>query len=257
MRTKMAWAAGVVVVALGLAFAGSSLGQTTTTTGTRNFEVVAVNGNKLVVRDEKGTQEITVPDDFRFIVDGKKMAVSDLKPGMKGTATITTTTTIREVAVTEIREGVVLRAGPSSVIVRDADGVRKQFTQGQLDDRGIQIFKGGRAMRIGELKEGDALTATIVTQVAPVVVTEQEVQATLAPSKAEPATNPPTTMAAAPAATPPAAPAATPPATPAPSAAPPAPPPAAPAGMGPMWWLLIAVIVAIVLFMVMRGKKKA
>ena len=38
---------------------------------------------------------------------------------------------------------------------------------------------------------------------------------------------------------------------------PPAPPPAAPAGMGPMWWLLIAVIVAIVLFMVMRGKKKA
>jgi len=253
----MAWAAGVVVVALGLAFAGSSLGQTTTTTGTRNFEVVAVAGNKLVVRDEKGTQEITVPDDFRFTVDGKKMAVSDLKPGMKGTATITTTTTIREVAVTEIREGVVLRAGPSSVIVRDADGVRKQFTQGQLDDRGIQIFKGGRAMRIGELKEGDALTATIVTQVAPVVVTEQEVQATLAPSKAEPATNPPTTMAAAPAATPPAAPAATPPATPAPSAAPPAPPPAAPAGMGPMWWLLIAVIVAIVLFMVMRGKKKA
>ena len=265
MRTKMAWVAGVIVVALGLTFAGTSLAQTTTTAGTRNFEVVAVDGNKLIVRDEKGTQEITVPDDFRFTVDGKKMAVSDLKPGMKGTATITTTTTIKQVAVTEIREGVVLSAGPYSMIVRDADGVRKKFTQEQLDQRGVQILKDGRAVRMDELKSGDVLTATIITQVAPVVVTEQEVQATLAKSKAEPApTKAPTTMAAAPAATPPAAPAATPPATPPPapepSAAPPAPPPAAPAapaGLGPMWWLLIAVIVAIVLFMVMRGKKKA
>ena len=86
MKTKMAWVAGVIVVALGLTFAGTSLAQTTTTIVPRNFEVLAVDGNKLVVRDEKGTQEITVPDDFRFTVDGKKMAVSDLKPGMKGIA---------------------------------------------------------------------------------------------------------------------------------------------------------------------------
>ena len=66
------------LVALGLAFAGTSFAQTTTTIGTRNFEVVAVDGNKLVVRDEKGAQEITVPDDFRFTVDGKKMSVSEL-----------------------------------------------------------------------------------------------------------------------------------------------------------------------------------
>ena len=262
MRTKMAWVAGIIVVALGITVAGTSMAQTTTTTGTRNFEVVAVDGNKLIVKDEKGMQEITVPDDFRFTVDGKKMAVSDLKPGMKGTATITTATTIKQVAVTEIRGGVVLSAGPYSMIVRDADGVRKKFTQEQLDQRGVQILKDGRAVRMDELKNGDVLSATIITQVAPVVVTEQEVQATLAKSKAEPApTKAPTTMAAAPAATPPAAPAATPPATPPatpePSAAPPAPPPAAPTGLGPMWWLLIAVIVAIVLFMVMRGKKKA
>ena len=58
-------------------------------------------------------RSITVPDDFRFTVDGKKMAVSELKPGMKGTATITTTTTIKPVAVTEMREGVsVARGGP-------------------------------------------------------------------------------------------------------------------------------------------------
>jgi hypothetical protein len=45
----------------------------------RNFEVISVDGNKLVVRDERGTQELTVPDDFRFTVDGKKMSVSELK----------------------------------------------------------------------------------------------------------------------------------------------------------------------------------
>ena len=39
----------------------------------RNFEVISVDGNKLVVRDQKGTQQYTVPDDFRFTVDGKKL----------------------------------------------------------------------------------------------------------------------------------------------------------------------------------------
>ena len=45
-------------------------------------------------------------------VDGKKMAVAELKPGMKGTATVTTTTTSKPVFVTEVKEGVVLDAGP-------------------------------------------------------------------------------------------------------------------------------------------------
>src|SRR4249919_1654216 len=126
MRTNAGWLSGVVVtVALGLAFAGAPLAQTTSTTDVRNFEVISVDGNKLVVRDEKGTQEITVPDDFRFTVDGKKLAVSDLKPGMKGTATITTTTTIRPVNVAELREAEVLRASDLSVTVRMADGVRR------------------------------------------------------------------------------------------------------------------------------------
>ena len=252
MRTKASWLCEIfVLVALGLAFAGAPLAQTTTDVNVRNFEVISVDGNKLVVRDEKGAQEITVPDDFRFTVDGKKLAVSDLKPGMKGTATVTTTTTIKPVVVTEIREGVVLRTGPSSITVRDKEGVRKRFSQDQLDQRGIQILKDGRVMRIGELKEGDQLTATIVTQVAPVVVTEQEVQATLDKSAAEPAK-----MAAAapaqqtPAASPP------PSAAPQPSAAPPAAQPAEQAGMGMGWYLVIAVLIVLALFFFMRRRKE-
>src|SRR4249920_4033675 len=106
MKTNAGWLSRIVVmVALGLAFASAPLAQTTSTeTNVRNFEVISVDGNKLVVRDERGTQELTVPDDFRFTVDGKQMSVSDLKPGMKGTATVTTTTTVKPVVVTEVRE---------------------------------------------------------------------------------------------------------------------------------------------------------
>ena len=175
------------------------------------------------------------------------MSVSDLKAGMKGTAAITTTTTIKPVVVTEIREGVVLKAGPSTITVRDKDGVRKRFSQESLDARGIQIYKDGRAMSIGELKEGDALTATIVTQVAPVVVTEQEVQATLDKSAAEPAKM---ASAAAPAQSTPAA-------SPQPSAAPPAAQPAEQSGLGMAWYLLIAVLVALALFFFTRKKKES
>ena len=252
MRTKASWLCEIfVLVALGLAFAGAPLAQTTT--AVRNFEVISVDGNKLVVRDEKGAQEITVPDDFRFTVDGKKLSVSELKPGMKGTATVTTTTTIKPVYVTELREGVVLKAGPSAITVLDKEGFRKRFTQDQLDQRGIQIVKDGRVMRIGELKEGDLLTATIVTQVAPVVVTEQEVQATTASkSAAEPAK----VAAAAPAQP---TPAASPPpsASPQPSAAPPAAQPAEQSGLGMGWYLVIAVLVVLALFFFMRRRKES
>ena len=42
-----------------------------TSTQTKNFEIIAVDGNKLVVRLPEGTKELTVPDDFRFIVNGQ------------------------------------------------------------------------------------------------------------------------------------------------------------------------------------------
>ncbi len=106
MRTKATGLSGVMLmVALGLAFAGAALAQTTTTVDERNFEVISVDGNKLVVRDQKGTNKYTVPDDFRFTVDGKKVSVSELKAGMKGTATITTTTTVKPVVVTKCAKG--------------------------------------------------------------------------------------------------------------------------------------------------------
>ena len=126
MTKKLGWLARVVVMfALGLTFAGASVAQTTATTNARKFEVISVDGNQLVFRDERGTNTITVPEGFRFTVDGKQLAIGDLKPGMKGTAVVTTTTTVTPVTITEIKKGVVLSVGPGSLIVKDeADGVR-------------------------------------------------------------------------------------------------------------------------------------
>jgi hypothetical protein len=260
-----------MTVVLGLAFAGAAMAQTTSKVDVRNFEVISVDGNRLVVRDERGTNELTVPPDFRFTVNGKKMSVSELKPGMKGTATVTTKTTVTPVFVTQVKDGVVLKAGPSTVEIRDDQGVRRRFTQDQLDQRGMQIIKDGTVIRVGQLREGDTFTAVLVTKAEPVVLTEKDVQATTAPGKAEPMTaSKAEPKAAEPkAAEPKAEPAptqvakaepqpATPPPSPAPqpAAVPPVSPPSEATGLGTMLYVLIAVLIAIVIFVMMRRRKQ-
>jgi hypothetical protein len=260
METKVKRLSAIMaMVALVFAFVSAASAQTTTTVDVRSFEVIAVDGNKLVVRDQKGTQEYTVPDDFRFTVDGKQMSVSELKAGMKGTATVTTTTTVTPVVVTEVREAQVLRASDLSVTVREAGGDTRRFTQAELGDRGIRIVRDGQPVRIAELQRGDKLTATIITNGPPAVLTEQEVQATLAESKVEPAkvelakVEPATTQVATAANV--AQPAAS-AGSSQPSAAPPASRPDERSGMGLTWYVAIAVLIALALIVFMRRRKR-
>jgi hypothetical protein len=255
VKTKARWLSAVIVtVTLGCAFVGAPLAQTTTTVDVRNFEVISVDGNKLVVRDQRGTNEYTVPDDFRFSVDGKNLSVSELKAGMKGTATVTTTTTIKPVVVTEVRDGEVLRASELSVTVREATGTRR-YTKGELDTRGVQILKDGKPIQLADMRRGDKLTASIVTYGPPTVLTEKEVQATLDEPTAPmaPTADPALTKVAA---VPPAQPT-TPAASPAPSAAPPASQPAESSGLGLTWYVVIAAVLAVVLFALARRRKQA
>jgi len=262
MTGKAGWAGVLVMVMLGFAFSAAPLAQTqtTTTVDVRKFEVIAADGNRLVVRDERGTNEYTVPDDFRFTVDGKKMAASELKPGMKGTATVTTTTTVKPVVVTEIRHGVVLKVWAGSVtVLDDTDKLRKRFTQDQLNARGLQIFKDGRVITISQLNQGDEISATFVSERPPEVVTQQEVDATLTPSASPSPSQSPTgstatTVAATPAVAAP--PTTAPVETAQPGTAPPAPAPVATSDFGTMWYGLIAVLIAAVLFFVMRRRKE-
>ena len=161
--------------------AAGTLAQTATTSETKKFQVISVDGNQLVVKLPEGTRELTVPADFRFNVDGKQLSVQELKPGMAGTATITTKTTVHPVTVTEVKNGTVMQTSGNSIIVRTDDGI-KMFTQSDVDKRGIKIMRDGQPASITDFRTNDRLTATIVTSKPPRVITEKEVQATIAKS---------------------------------------------------------------------------
>ena len=149
-----------------LLIAGAATAQDATATQTSEvikFEVISVDGNTLVVKDQTGAREVTVPDDFKFTVDGKSMSVHELTPGMKGTAQITTTTVVRPVTVTTIKKGTVVKRVRDAVYVKVEDGSTRKFTKSELEQRGIQVIMDGKPVRLADLKGGDMLTATIVT----------------------------------------------------------------------------------------------
>lgn len=152
--------------------------ETSTSSQVKNFEIVTVEGNQLVVKLPEGTKELTVPDDFRFTVNGKQVPVSELKPGMKGTATITTQTTVTPVSVTEVKNGTVFERSAGMITVQTAEGF-KRFSQGDLDKRGVKIVKDGKPVNLDDLNKGDKLSATIVTSKPPRTMTKQEVQASV------------------------------------------------------------------------------
>jgi hypothetical protein len=182
--------------------AAVSVAQTSSASETKKFQIISVNGNVLVVRLPEGTRELTVADDFRFNIDGKMLSVQELKPGMAGTATITTRTTVTPVTVTEVKNGTVMQATGNSILVRTDEGM-KMFTQSDIDKRGITIMRAGKPAQISDFRTNDRLTATIITTQPPRVVSEREVQATLAASNPAAATPPAAPRASAP---PPAAP---------------------------------------------------
>jgi hypothetical protein len=173
LATVVVWSATAIV---------SHAQQTATSSETKTFEVLAVDGNTLVVRLPEGTRELTVADDFRFTIDGQQLSVRQLKPGMRGTATITTRTTTTPVTVTEVKNGTVVMQTGTSIIVRTDEGL-KSFTQGDIDRRGVKIIRNGQPAQVSDFRDGDRLSATIITSLPPKIVTEKEVQATLAAAK--------------------------------------------------------------------------
>jgi hypothetical protein len=258
------------LLALALLSPITALAQTTVTTKVSDFELIAVDGNHLVVRDQNGTRELTVPPDFRFTVDGKPMAVSELRAGMKGTAVVTSTTVSRPVYVTTVKKGTVISQQGRSVLIKEDNGKTHKFTQSEVDKRGIQLYIGDAPKRIFDLSPGDTISATIVSAGPPQVVTTQEVNAQLAAETA------PAQVAAAPAATPEAEQVAA-PAEPAPEAAAPEPEavaeeaavePAEPASESPFedlpkpyfkhpfFWLIVLIIAVAFIWVVARRKVK-
>ena len=186
MRGKAAIRIVIGTVCAIALFAAWATAQTTTATRTVKFEVIKVVGNQLIVKLPEGTREIDVPPDFRFNVDGKQLAVGDLKPGMNGDATITTTMTMVPVYVTEARNVKVMQAFGNSAIIRAADGTFKLITQEDIDKFKVQISRNGQPIEFQQLKAQDTISATIITTKNE-TMTQQQVDARLAATGLAPA----------------------------------------------------------------------
>lgn len=68
----------------------------------KNATVVKVVGGSLLVQDANGYKSYEVPSGFKFLVNGKEMALQDLGPGMKLTATIVSKST-KTVSESEVK----------------------------------------------------------------------------------------------------------------------------------------------------------
>ena len=182
MKRPVTWMSALLCAATLAVVQQAASAQESTTTKTQSvvhFEVVGVKGNTVTVKTGASkAEDITVDESYRFTVDGQQVSVHDLKPGMKGTATITTSTTVTPVVITEVHNGRVEKAMGNSIIVSTGNGFR-MFTEQDAAGRGAQIIRNGQPVEFSSLREGDMLTATVVTEHPPKVMTKRQVDAAM------------------------------------------------------------------------------
>lgn len=160
-------------VSLMVAWGGVAAAQTTTEL--KQGKVVAVSGNTLIIKTKEGIyKQYEVPDGFKFTLDGKQVGVAELKPGMRLTATITTTKAVVPVTVTEERNAEVVAVAGNSLLLKGPKGVRK-YTWEQASD--YKIVRDGETITAADLKVGDRVTGLMITKLHPTTVTETKVVA--------------------------------------------------------------------------------
>lgn len=178
MKAKSRWthtglvlAAGVVCLAFTLSMSAQVQTKTTTTSGkatvqtqVESGEVVAVSGNDLVVKMSDGSLRhfANVPESARVTVDGQKLGIHDLKPGMKLQRTITTTTTPKTITTVQSVTGTVwFITPPNSVILTLADGKNQQFKI----PKNQKFNVNGQMVDAWGLRKGMTINATKVVEV--------------------------------------------------------------------------------------------
>lgn len=162
-------------------FAGLALAQEKTveekqtgpakiTVDTRDTTVAYVEGDHLVVRLANGALEaIRIPPEERFNIEGKKLALHELKPGMTLTDEVFTTERPVMVKTVEITEGKVFYAGSRRLIIHTKEGEALDY---QLPEWAT-VKINGQERSLHELRRGQTITATITTE-EPMTVIDRE-----------------------------------------------------------------------------------
>jgi hypothetical protein len=213
MRSGLVFAIGTVCIVYALS-AGAQVqtktsireGQSSQAVRVENGEILAVEGNDLIVRMEDGSIRHfeNIPESAKATVDGKQLGIHDLKTGMKLQRTITTTTTPQIVTTVETVTGKVWHVTPPlSVILTLENGTNQSFKIPK-----DQKFKvNGEMVDAFGLKKGMVVTATkIVEAPASVILQQKTVSGTMpTPPPAPPVDTPLLIVEEAPAAAPAAA----------------------------------------------------
>lgn len=160
----------------GLAFAqqktveNKQTGPATLTVDTRNTTVAYIEGNHLVVRLADGSLEaIRIPPEERFNIEGQKLTLHELKPGMTLTDEVFTTERPMMVKTVEITEGRVFHASPRRLVIHTQEGEVVDYKIPEW----ATVKINGEEKSLQELKRGQTITATITTE-EPMMVQEQE-----------------------------------------------------------------------------------
>ena len=138
-----------------------AVGLAQQTASVERGEVLAVNGNDIMVKMDTGeVRHYTAPPGATANVDGKQITVTDLRPGMKLQRTTITTTTDRVVSSVRTTQGTVWQVNAPYVIFTGPDGKNKQV---KVPD-GTKFTIEGEEKTVFDLRKGMKFTATIVTQ---------------------------------------------------------------------------------------------
>jgi hypothetical protein len=135
-------------------------------------EVLAVEGNDLIVRMEDGSIRHfeNIPESAKVTVDGRQLGIHDLKPGMKLQRTITTTTTPLIVTTVETVTGKVWHITPPlSVILTLENGTNQSFKIPK--DQKFNV--NGQMVDAFGLRKGMVVSATKIVE-EPVSVLSQQ-----------------------------------------------------------------------------------
>ena len=160
-----------------------AVGLAQQTASVERGEVLAVNGNDIMVKMDTGeVRHYTAPPGATANVDGKQITVQDLRPGMKLQRTTITTTTDRVVTSVRTTQGTVWQVNAPYVIFTGPDGKNKQV---KVPD-GTKFTIGGESKTVFELRKGMKFTATIVTQAPETVVTSTRSTTGTAPPPPKP-----------------------------------------------------------------------
>ena len=140
------------------------------TVDTRDTTVAYIEGNHLVVRLANGSLEaIRIPPEERFNIEGQKLALHELKPGMTLTDEVFTTERPMMVKTVEITEGKVFHASPHRLVIHTKEGEAMDYKIPEW----ATIKINGEEKSLHELKRGQTITATITTE-EPMTVIDQE-----------------------------------------------------------------------------------